>query len=586
VGPRIDPLWESTVGFPAFATAPIAPKSSHTGPLPDAEHKAAAHSESEPFWLQGGTRAVCPVCHSGDLKDVLSGSVLYDIRMQLSGASQTILEYMKCRECETVFAPVSQAPHYEEAYSAESIRYYLEEGAGIDLLMEPLFKIDTTRVQRYAEVGCSFGFSLDAARHCFGWEVLGVDPSPLAALGRDVLHLPIDIRYLNAGQPIAGLPVDLLQASEVIEHVTDPHAFMHALLASLAEDGVLIISTPNGSSLRATASDDQLMQTLQPHVHLVLFSEGSLIRLMKAHGLNFYQSQVTSADVTIFASRHPFVFYPETQVERAPYLEYLKYRLDRSEPGSALRRGMYSRLLKEYAFQERFGEAEGLIGALSAEYRVSCGIDLHDVDAVTCPNSDTCMQPFNMQGILYCLGTLEIIHRKDRHRGIRYLEAAANWSHQAGSPRALFGFEDASSEHITRNARWLLVSAKIALDPAAEYARMINAGNQDGVAPAVFSLHRQMLFIELTNLGDYARAEHLYDVVAAEMGTTDLSYVQASDESIGHRAMVLYTLGILTLNHRGNRAMARAWFNRAATIAKGDPALGHLRRAIESASFV
>jgi 2-polyprenyl-6-hydroxyphenyl methylase/3-demethylubiquinone-9 3-methyltransferase len=40
-------------------------------------------------------------------------------------------------------------------------------------------------------------------------------------------------------------PYDLITSLEVIEHVTDTRAFVHGLADALAEDGLLIMSTPN-----------------------------------------------------------------------------------------------------------------------------------------------------------------------------------------------------------------------------------------------------------------------------------------------------------------------------------------------------
>jgi SAM-dependent methyltransferase len=540
-------------------------------------------SASPSFWLHGDRRAACPVCRSDEPKDVLSSAVLHDIRTRLAGPGQTMLEYMKCRECHTVFAPLSQAPRYEQSDDAESIRYYLEEGAGIDLLMEPLFKIDTGRVRRFVEVGCSFGFSLDAARHCFGWEVLGIDPSPSAAAGRDILRVPIDNRYLTEERPVSGAPADLLLVPEVIEHVTDPHAFMRALLASLSDDGIVIISTPNAGSLNETTTDARLMSILQPQVHLVLYSEKSLTDLVTAHGLSFHHCQVTQDDITIFASRRPFVFHPDAAVDRGPYLNYLEYRLDRSEPGSALRRGMYARLLKEHVFQGRFREAEDLIEPMSAEFRASHDIDLRDVESVFIRRDDVETRPYSMQCILYCLGMIQIIYKNNKKNGIKYLEAAANWPDQAGSPKSLLGFEDASSAAISHNARCQIASARIALDPIGEFERLVNPPDEDAVPSSGWLFHHQMLFVELTNLGYYDRANQLYEAVAAAMGAQDPSSEQAPPEGIGHRAMALYALGILALNYRNDPTTARAWFAWAASTARVDPALGDLGRAIESA---
>src|SRR5206468_2348627 len=46
-------------------------------------------------------------------------------------------------------------------------------------------------------------------------------------------------------ESLAGERFDLVVSMEVVEHVTDPAAFVAGLVAALAEDGLLVLSTPN-----------------------------------------------------------------------------------------------------------------------------------------------------------------------------------------------------------------------------------------------------------------------------------------------------------------------------------------------------
>jgi 2-polyprenyl-6-hydroxyphenyl methylase/3-demethylubiquinone-9 3-methyltransferase len=108
------------------------------------------------------------------------------------------------------------------------------------------------------DVGCGAGLLTEPLAR-LGARVTGMDAAPeLIAVAREhAATMGLDIDY-RAGdvQELEG-EFDLVTAMEVIEHVADPAAFLKALAARLAPDGVLIMSTPN-----ATAISKLLMITI------------------------------------------------------------------------------------------------------------------------------------------------------------------------------------------------------------------------------------------------------------------------------------------------------------------------------------
>jgi 2-polyprenyl-6-hydroxyphenyl methylase/3-demethylubiquinone-9 3-methyltransferase len=108
------------------------------------------------------------------------------------------------------------------------------------------------------DVGCGAGLLTEPLAR-LGARVTGMDAAPeLIAVAREhAATMGLDIEY-RAGdvQELEG-EFDLVTAMEVIEHVADPAAFLKALAARLAPDGVLIMSTPN-----ATAISKLLMITI------------------------------------------------------------------------------------------------------------------------------------------------------------------------------------------------------------------------------------------------------------------------------------------------------------------------------------
>lgn len=96
------------------------------------------------------------------------------------------------------------------------------------------------------DVGCGAGLLCEPLAR-LGTRVTGVDAAQenvAAALAHATAGgLPID--YKCADVATLDGAFDLVTSMEVIEHVTDPALFVSALVARLAPDGLLILSTPN-----------------------------------------------------------------------------------------------------------------------------------------------------------------------------------------------------------------------------------------------------------------------------------------------------------------------------------------------------
>ena len=97
------------------------------------------------------------------------------------------------------------------------------------------------------DVGCGAGLLCEPLSR-LGAKVTGVDAAPenVAAAAAHAEAAGLDIRFM-AGE-IGSLDLgsfDLVTCMEVIEHVADKPAFIAALVSKLADNGLLILSTPN-----------------------------------------------------------------------------------------------------------------------------------------------------------------------------------------------------------------------------------------------------------------------------------------------------------------------------------------------------
>lgn len=101
---------------------------------------------------------------------------------------------------------------------------------------------------KYAlDVGCGAGLLAEPLAR-MGADVTGVDAAPenIAAARDHAAGQALATTYF-AGElaALAGGTFDLVTSMEVVEHVTDPGAFIGELAARLAPGGLMILSTPN-----------------------------------------------------------------------------------------------------------------------------------------------------------------------------------------------------------------------------------------------------------------------------------------------------------------------------------------------------
>jgi 2-polyprenyl-6-hydroxyphenyl methylase/3-demethylubiquinone-9 3-methyltransferase len=101
--------------------------------------------------------------------------------------------------------------------------------------------------KRALDVGCGAGLLCEPLAR-LGAQVTGIDAAPenIAAAREHAEAMGLAIDYRCGDLATMGLGTfDLVTAMEVFEHVADQAAFVAALAASLAPDGLMVLSMPN-----------------------------------------------------------------------------------------------------------------------------------------------------------------------------------------------------------------------------------------------------------------------------------------------------------------------------------------------------
>ena len=141
------------------------------------------------------------------------------------------------------------------------------------------------------DVGCGAGLLCEPLAR-LGANVTGLDAAP-ENIGVAMAHAEpqgLDIDYRNeAIEDFGGKDFDLVTSLEVLEHVDDPQAFINGLADSLADDGLMIVSTPNRTALSKLLLVDLAERTGQiprgTHHHDQFITPDELEKLLNSAGL-------------------------------------------------------------------------------------------------------------------------------------------------------------------------------------------------------------------------------------------------------------------------------------------------------------
>lgn len=182
--------------------------------------------------------------------------------------------------------------HLEEIYKAESNIGYLQDANeiakpyGVDFMdfIERSLKTFGPNTINILEVGCG-GCTILSQLKEKGFEVIGVDPSPIAKRDGEKKGIRIINEFFPS--PLYTDEVDMIFHCDVLEHVSDPVTFLNNQKKQLSKNGLIIISLPDCNE---GIEKGEISMTM--HQHLNYFDTEGLKNTVEAAGLKVLTIEV------------------------------------------------------------------------------------------------------------------------------------------------------------------------------------------------------------------------------------------------------------------------------------------------------
>jgi len=217
----------------------------------------------------------------------MSICALCDSTQSLPVYSKDGYTIVRCEACGLMYVdPVPDDTELAQYYRSDFLVDFRENARSAarkaDHLLDRLESVVSKG--RLLEIGCSYGFFLDAARRR-GWQVCGVELSRDASrYGRDVLGLET-FSTLEEGPQAQGTTFDAVMLRHVLEHLPRPSEYLRLIRTCLKPNGVLLGVLPNIDSL-----EHRILRSswswISPPAHLYYYSPGTLRGMLRKHGFD------------------------------------------------------------------------------------------------------------------------------------------------------------------------------------------------------------------------------------------------------------------------------------------------------------
>ena len=383
-----------------------------------------------------------------------------------------VLSLLRCGGCGSLFYDPGDIADFSDIGGDQEAfwRFYVEVGGGVWETIWPILAAASSG--SLLDVGCGFGFALDFWQRSGRGEAVGLELADYGRRGAAMLAVTIHGELLQHCGALAGRRFDVVYASEVIEHVPDPAAFAALLAPWVAENGVLIMTTPAASFIAPENQSTTMLAALAPGFHGFLLSSDAFAAAARNAGFAFVEQRTFHERQIVWASRRPLQVTPQAPGARKVYLNYLAERVNEShDAASPVWQGLAYRYTKELIGAGRPAEAKEVIYRLSPALTARFGPDVAD-PAVALTRLRGCetlddygrVLPYFMPSLFFFLGTVAQHVDRDTALALRYYAGAADCALESARFGALFFLEALSLfwPARTRHAELLLAGGQIA----------------------------------------------------------------------------------------------------------------------------
>jgi hypothetical protein len=273
----------------------------------------------------------------------------------------------------------------------------------------------------------------------------------------------------------------------VVEHVPDPRAFVALLARFVADDGVLVLTTPCIDYITPANASGTLLAALAPGFHGFLLSPAAFAEAARRAGFAHVETRSFGERQMLWASRLPRRLDFSFERMRAPYLAYLESWYRRGNRESPLWHGYAYRLTRDLINAGRFAEAKPKADALLQALVEAYGDDVADPRAMAekIGRVGTLVEfgkaaPFFLPCLYYALASLaQHYDDGDLAKARRYCRGAADIGVDCARLGALFFLEATSLVWPARGMEAGLDLAQGQLASAASgFARLAREGRR------------------------------------------------------------------------------------------------------------
>ncbi len=380
------------------------------------------------------------------------------------------LSMSKCDACGTCYF-TDPDPVLGYNYSGFEQNYwynYVQNGAGISAMLEPILAIDRPRQGSLLDIGCGFGFVPHFWNSMSFGEAIGLEMSSYGIVGAEKLGVTIVPKYYSEAVELHEKQFDYVFSSEVIEHVEDPEAFVKEISAALTDDGILIMTTPSASVLTPSSDYLVLLATLSPGFHFFVSSADAMRQLLRRCGFDHVEVKDAGHRLFVWASKVPLPTILEGFSDWPIYLRYLEQLSENSDNHVA--GGALYRVVKDSFNLGMFDIAERLYPRFKKIAADFYDFDFDNVDYVlrrlrTRPALDNQVYPSWLGcGLLYA-GSVEARLGASLERQISLYSAAIEVMEQEIELAAQFAGEAAYFLKIAKQRHKDVFAQLIAQDP-------------------------------------------------------------------------------------------------------------------------